>query len=255
MYIPIPDYTKEYMVGWSKTPDLTKEDLELTDYFINKPIYKEIPAQLFTKISTHKKLADFLEEKNWSGKIDGITYSAKLPDWMPHCDPEFETFTYGEESHNKAKTLSTLRKGDLLIFYATLCPKIRSETPKKYIIGFFIIDTVFNYRKSLGKRPINYNIDTIPQDIQKNAHRKDYEPEPVIAKGNSQESQLLEKAIPLSDENYLVYSELADFIPWHHATRDITRHIRKFENNSQFEKWMEVLSYNGPPGLFDPDLF
>ena len=33
-------------MDWSKNPNLTKEDLELTDFFINQPTYKEIPAQL-----------------------------------------------------------------------------------------------------------------------------------------------------------------------------------------------------------------
>lgn len=39
-----------------------------------------------------------------------------------HYDPEFETFTYGDPTRNKRTQLLRLDDGDLLVFYAGLCP-------------------------------------------------------------------------------------------------------------------------------------
>jgi len=51
-----------------------------------------------------------------------------------HCDPEFETFTYGDPTRNKAG-LRRLKAGDLLVFYCGLEGYGFQSPPALYLIG------------------------------------------------------------------------------------------------------------------------
>ena len=64
------------------------------------------------------------------------TRRAKMNTQSIHFDPEFETFTYGDPTRPK-KSLSRLRRGDLLTFYAGLEGWDFDRPPALYIIGYF----------------------------------------------------------------------------------------------------------------------
>ena len=62
-----------------------------------------------------------------------------------HFDPEFETFTYGDHL-KKSKIFERMDKEDYLIFYSGLKPYHNISYPRGlYIIGYFCIDSVYNY--------------------------------------------------------------------------------------------------------------
>ncbi|NVM31692.1 MAG: hypothetical protein HWN65_22835 [Candidatus Helarchaeota archaeon] len=264
IYIPIPDFTREYFTDLLGSPNLSEPQRTLLKNYLNPKItlsYREIPAIKSNGKRTGKVLADFLKETLWSAYMvdlftqewTGTKYSAKLSDWIPHFDPEFESYTYGEGSYNKAKTISELKKGDVLIFYASLKPVRREGPIKKYIIGYFIIEAIYNYKVSCGGTPLDYA--NVPDRIAKNGHVVFIDPEPVIAVGAPQESHLLHTAIPFTDQEFQVYPELADFIPWDYPTRRIPRGVRKFGSEAQAQNWLRVLTYQGPPNLYKRNIY
>jgi hypothetical protein len=81
---------------------------------------------------------------------NGIPYSDYFPlrkraliaKQTVHCDPEFETFTYGDPTTPK-RSLRTLEPGDLLVFYCGLqhwdseAGWCNGHRPALYIVGYF----------------------------------------------------------------------------------------------------------------------
>jgi hypothetical protein len=61
-------------------------------------------------------------------------YASNLADEVPHFDPEFTTYTYGDSSQNKRSQLRRLGEDDLLIFYAGLKAQSTGVT-RRYVIG------------------------------------------------------------------------------------------------------------------------
>ncbi|MHA1755165.1 MAG: hypothetical protein ACTSVV_00240, partial [Promethearchaeota archaeon] len=206
-YIPIPHAPRSYYEDLINDDTL---DIKIRDLFsiLQKfQTYREIPITPHREMPNMSVMSDYLLEKNWKFKFFDLKTNIKksilrpLPDWIPHFDPEFNTFTYGEGSQHKASTISRLKKGDLLIFYASLSPPIQKEPVKKYIIGYFIIEKVFNYRENLGGTPLKSS-DEVPERIKFNSHIfLGMETEPVIAVGDPDQSKLLDRAIPLSDSS------------------------------------------------------
>jgi hypothetical protein len=94
------------------------------------------------------------EGKNELGRIYGeiVGKNTKKPLWTffpkarqdeirttaAHCDPEFDTFTYGDPTRPKL-SLRKLQSGDLLVFYAGLEPYAFKDERKRglYVIGYF----------------------------------------------------------------------------------------------------------------------
>jgi hypothetical protein len=133
--------------------------------------------------------------------IKGKTLSRYLPpdvaDRRVHLDPEFITFTYGDVGR-KAGYLLKLKPGDLLVFYAGLTPQQESENPEAlYIIAYFTVREILDFKK--------YSPDEI-RNIQKqypqNSHpqRDSGINEMVLAVGAPDKSELLEKAILISEK-------------------------------------------------------
>lgn len=245
-YIPIPEFPKNYVLDILAAAG---NPLDVTCYDHS---YREIPEILPTNAQNPptKCLGDYLAEDMYPlYENKKIIYRAPLPDWAPHVDPEFTTFTYGEGSHNKAKTISTLHPGDLLLFYASLSPQNLQGPAKKYIIGYFTIKQIRNFRSRLKGDDLDYR--NIPADILNNFHILRYDEDPVLAVGDENASQLLETAIPMTDAQYIVYPELVKFIPWHFPTQKIHMGTRIFPRPGQTERWLAVLRGEGPSQLYD----
>ncbi len=127
VYIPIPEFPPEYLTDIGRTYHI------LTDGLFEWPQqYTNFPAKALKEVPVAKTLSDYLADATWSCEVEdeGKRNSAPLPDWYTHYDPEFQTFTYGEGSWRKARTLSNLRERDLLLFYASLSPAIQRGPPK-----------------------------------------------------------------------------------------------------------------------------
>lgn len=67
------------------------------------------------------------------------TYVPHLADRVPHYDPEFTTYTYGDVGRIKRSQLTRLTEDDLLIFYAGLEPVDGSGPALLYAIGYFTV--------------------------------------------------------------------------------------------------------------------
>jgi len=87
----------------------------------------------------------------------------------PHHDPEFTTYTYGDPTSPKRKQLSNLSHEDLLIFYAGLQPYSYAGKPKLFVIGYFTVEKVYDFKdKTEVQRKSFFN------EVPKNVHSKIY---------------------------------------------------------------------------------
>jgi hypothetical protein len=139
------------------------------------------------------------------GDLDlGITVPDEVLDVPVHLDPEFaeysccERYTYGDEHGVKAGPLSTLEMGDYLLFYATLSQvdEPASWQPSEwgaYLIGGFRVEQVVT-----GEEYEELS-DSKQAPFRNNAHVKREQCDArVLISGDSDESTLYEKAVPLS---------------------------------------------------------
>jgi hypothetical protein len=135
---------------------------------------------------------------NNTKSANGTYFSEYLPDKIInrklHFDPEFETFTYGDQSVKRSYLLK-LEKNDLLVFYAGLTPyKNTVHEEALYIIGYFQVEGVVDFNTLT---PCERNI--YAEQNKNNAHIKynGFE-ELILIKGNNKRSKLLKKAILIS---------------------------------------------------------
>jgi hypothetical protein len=129
---------------------------------------------------------------------NGVYFSEYLPDKIInrklHFDPEYETYTYGDQSV-KRNYLLKLEKNDLLVFYAGLSPyKNTNHEEALYIIGYFQVDDVVDFSEINPTERINYS-----KMYKNNAHIKsDSFDKLVVIKGNYKTSKLLKRAVLIS---------------------------------------------------------
>ena len=154
----------------------------------------------FEYIPLSEKNVNTREEKtfgNTKGR-SGVYLSKYLPERIKnrklHLDPEFETFTYGDQTV-KRNYLLKLKEGDFLVFYVGLTPyNTTVQEEGLYIIGYFQVESVVDFN----------NIDTTQKrtscNIYKNnAHIKSAGlKDLVIIKGRKETSKLLDKAFLIS---------------------------------------------------------
>lgn len=175
-----------------------------------------------------KPLADFIKDR--------------LRDVVPHIDPEFQTFTYGDPTRTKRAQLLALEAGDLLVFYAGLQPVEATDKPRLFIIGYFKVGSVHALNHSIGADiAAKFQIDA-------NAHLKRVTPDTnlVIVKGRAGSSRLLEKALPLADQDDDVLPVLARRIGYSGSlTRAVGHWIRHPDDFSRLCNWLD----QGPNGL------
>lgn len=178
-----------------------------------------------------KKITDFVPKK--------IKYS------HPHYDPEFETFTYGDPTKTKRNQLSKLSPGDLLIFYAGLKRIGSKDKPRLFVIGYFDIEDVYDFKKIQTS-----NYDSVFKGIPNNAHSKIYfglkklkvafsDNELVIVRGKSKSSKFLTKALPLGDENNMILQELEAILGYKGSLQRAVGHWIKEECIHKVKKWLE----------------
>lgn len=124
-----------------------------------------------------------------------------------HLDPEFKTFTYGDPT-SKRNALIRLKKDDLLVFYVGLTPYKNDEYKKGlYIIGYFTVENVIDFCKLTDEK-----VEECFRLYSNNAHlKRSYESKKemreitgeklglVIVVGDEKRSELLEKAILISE--------------------------------------------------------
>ena len=143
------------------------------------------------------------EQKTYRNTIGrhGHPLSKDIPsvigDRTMHYDPEFETFTYGDPTA-KRDYLLKLQRGDLLVFYAGLTPFENDEYDEAlYIIGYFTVENVVDFN-GLSELEMEEMYQVYPN----NAHlkRKDYPEDLVLVVGSKSKSQLLDKAILISQK-------------------------------------------------------
>ena len=154
----------------------------------------------FEYIPLSEKNVNTHEEKTFNNTrgLNGKYYSCYLPEKIKnrklHMDPEFETFTYGDQTA-KRNYLLKLEKNDLLVFYAGLTPYNNTVHEEAlYIIGYFQVEEVLDFNGlSTSERRHKCRI------YQNNSHIKSEGlDELVIVHGRQETSKILEKALLIS---------------------------------------------------------
>lgn len=137
-----------------------------------------------------------------------------------HHDPNFSALTYGEVKGNNRKQLIQLdaAEDDVIAFYTGLASPV-SDTPHRYIIGYFTVNEIIDFTELLPENaPLNDDdrvpISELPRDTRRevekkleassaNAHAKRYQasgtidPHLLIVDGTTP-GGLLETAYPIS---------------------------------------------------------
>lgn len=193
--------------------------------------------------------SDSEEERQYSqlpsrggGKLSKIV--PHLSDAVPHFDPEFQTYTYGDPGSNKRSQLTRLSSGDILIFYSSLTPKDIDIGPRLCAVGYFTVEQVFDFEEMFpAEREVAFN------EVPNNAHvkRKGLTSEsphrdhfPAIVKGRPEESRLFDKARPLGDSNRKVLPWVADIIGFKgDLTRAGVARVLDEANATEILEWLE----------------
>ena len=179
-----------------------------------------------------KSLAGFVGEKYW--------YS------HPHHDPEFTTYTYGDQASPKRNQLSNLL-GHMLIFYAGLKPEAGEQ--RLFIIGYFTIEKVYDF-KTIAKAQWEVVFNEVPN----NAHSKIYnrlkalnveysDENLVIVKGCPKNSRLLAKALPLGDDNDIPLEDIKPTIGYRNS---LLRAVGHWVDENHMQKVKEWLEHSNP---------
>ncbi len=167
------------------------------------------------------------ERKGGSEKRERSTYKSMdliylLPDKVQkkfsklivHNDPEFKTFTYGEQDKSICKELNNLSKGDLLVFFAEGELQNNPSERGYFIIGYFIVKSVVEWDE----------LDRIEQKqykakLKNNAHIRSSKPlKGLVIVVGLHKSKLLKKCIALTeykedkDKDYAVAEDVRDFL-------------------------------------------
>lgn len=210
IYIPIPDYSIKNPKHYEILSDLKSFHKNICNYSYDLKTYCEIPINVWPEFPNKKFMGDFLSDRKYKGY--------PLKSYIPHFDPEFRTFAYGEGSHNKAKTISTLKEGDILVFYMSLIPPFQNKAKGKFIVGYFTIEKVFDFRFS----GIKLNYHNVDERIKHNMHIIRRDPDPVIAVGKPSESRLYRHSLQFTDNiKWEILDEIFEKTGWPHMTKKI----------------------------------
>ena len=211
IYIPIPEFSTQN----PKHQEIISNLKSLQKNSYNFKTYNEIPIEPWLEYPENKHIGDFLSNRTYLGY--------PLRSYIPHFDPEFITLTYGEGSHNKAKTLSSLEKGDMLVFYMSLSPPFQNKSKGKFIVGYFTIEKVYDYR--FKGVILDYN--NIDNRIKNNMHIIRRDIAPVIVVGKPNESRLFKYALQFTDnKRWEILEEILQKIRWPHKTNIVHMGIK-----------------------------
>jgi hypothetical protein len=172
------------------------------------------------------------------------TYVPHLADRVPHHDPEFTTYTYGDVGKIKCSQLSRLTEGDLLVFYAGLEPVDGTGPPLLYAIGYLTVSEVADL-EAMTETERAAAIERFPNNAH--AKRTALGPDsrasdryPVIVRGKPTRSGLFARARPLGDEERLVVPEVARAIGFEgDLTRAGAARILDVDRIEEIRRWLE----------------
>lgn len=167
--------------GGALSPIFSDGSFEYIPIPESDPETSEIRTYQNTLGRTNNPLSKFLPERICRSKM--------------HFDPEFETFTYGDPSKSKRKSLLKLEKNDLLVFYAGLTPYQNDKYQEAlYIIGYFVVENVVDFNELSEEESLKFfNL------YSNNSHIKCNDlNDLVIVEGNKNKSKLLGEAILIS---------------------------------------------------------
>lgn len=171
-------------------------------------------------------------------------HAPQLANQVPHFDPEFETFTYGDPSPNKRSQLSRLTSDDLLIFYSSLTPQDVDVGSRLHVIGYFTVDEAVDLEDlSPSER------EEALTEVENNAHAKRVELTPttsvrdhfpVIVKGRPADSQLFDTPRPLGGSDRSVLPWVADIIGFDgDLTRAGVARVLDESNTEAIQDWLD----------------
>lgn len=114
-----------------------------------------------------------------------------------HCDPDWDTFTYGDWTGGPKSGLKKLEKGDILIFTCGLQGWDFSSEPGIYLAGYFIVEVAgkqsqFSLHEERTLFKNNEHVRLLKGKVMTYDGR-----ELILVKGSSR-SRLLKKAVLLS---------------------------------------------------------
>lgn len=152
-----------------------------------------------------------------NGKLLSVYLPPKIANRRVHFDPEFETFTYGDEGR-KATYLLKLKPRDILVFYAGLSPHKGDDYFKGdkyqealYIIGYFTVLQIMDLKdkpeKTFNTLSETYIHKTYIHSLRKkfplNSHlKRGHNQDMVLIVGDPDRSKILEKAILISEKKF-----------------------------------------------------
>lgn len=172
------------------------------------------------------------------------TYVPHLADRVPHYDPEFTTYTYGDVGKIKCSQLSRLTEDDLLVFYAGLEPVDGSGPARLYAIGYLTVTEVHDL-EAMDRDERAAAIDRFPHNahvkrtgLGPNSRASDRYP--VIVRGKPTRSGLFERARPLGTDERLVRPEVARAIGFEgDLTRAGAARILDVERIAEIRRWLD----------------
>ncbi len=194
----------------------------------------EIEVYATMKGMTGRRILDSLDPK----------IQQKIKYFHPHHDPEFDTYTYGDPTKTKRNQLSKLKPGDLLIFYVGLEPKDWEGKPRLFVIGYFDVEEVYDFRE---KQKEDY--DSIFRMLPNNAHSKRYfklkelqveyaDDNLVIVKGKSMSSKIFKNALLLGDDNDKILKELVPIFGYDGSLKRAVGHKIREDNFQKVKEWL-----------------
>ena len=178
--------------------------------FITIPEDRDLPGdhairfgQLTSYYDSKKPIRDYIPKRLW--------------DFPTHFDPEFETFTYGDncEVSPRAASLKRMETGDFIFFLARLTRQEDKKSAKEhgfYLVGFLEIEDIL---KDVTQRPTDAEM----KRYGTNAHilrglSDDSLWDRFWVFGGSANSTRFHKAVPVTRELALQVFSSADGSPW-----------------------------------------
>lgn len=118
-----------------------------------------------------------------------------------HLDPDFEHLTYGDK-YQRGEQLRTLKRGDIIVFYAGLRSLCSSDTQLVYaLVGMFVVDEVLPAKQVVRAHwPENAHTRRIPD-----AHD-------LVVRAIPGKSGRLEKCIPVGEYRNRAYRVRRDVL-------------------------------------------
>lgn len=178
---------------------------EAQKYFIKSPLFKDGKFELIPIMESNAR-ANFsdciyknLKCHNNKNKFLREYMPEDMWDMKAHNDPEFETYTYGD-NYKKPKGANFLKakKGDILLFIARLYKYDKGkflDNGAQYFISYFKISEIIIYNRSK-----EITDDSLNNNIHYRRYKKGMHETFIIFKGEKNNSFRFKKALKVSPE-------------------------------------------------------